>query len=61
VYVGTMDEERVVYFSDLSPAGTDVYRPSLPAIRSILFVVDPVNTRRGTSGRIWIRKAELQR
>ena len=61
IYVDTGEEERTVYFADLGPIETDAYRPPPDAIRSVLFVVDPVNTKRGTSGRIWIKHAELQR
>jgi hypothetical protein len=35
--------------------------PDLDAIRGILFVVDANNTKPGTSGRIWVRKAALEK
>ncbi len=35
-------------------------RPPLGEIRSILFVIDATNFKPGDSGRIWIRRAELQ-
>ena len=35
--------------------------PPLAAVRSIMFVVDPVNTKRGMSSRLWIKRAALQR
>jgi hypothetical protein len=62
IYVAPGLEDRVVYFDDLSPAGrTETVRPPLDRVRSILFVVDPVHTKRETAGRIWIKRAALQR
>jgi hypothetical protein len=61
VYVGTVDQERPVYFDDLMPVGaTHTFKAPLPAIRAILFVVDQTNTKPGTSGTIWIKRAALQ-
>ena len=39
--------------------GVDI--PSPAEIRAILFVIDAVNTRPGTSGRLWITNPVLQR
>lgn len=62
LYVDTSDQERTIYFDDLMPVGeTHTFRPVFPAIRSVLLVVDATNTRPGDSGRIWIKRAELQR
>jgi len=62
IYVDPIQQERTVYFDDLMPMGdTRAAKPDLAAIRSILLVVDANNTKPGDSGRIWIRKAELQR
>ncbi len=61
IYVSPTTEERVVYFDEVSPiAPTQTVRPALDRIRSLLFVVDPVNTKRESSGRIWIKHAALQ-
>jgi xylan 1,4-beta-xylosidase len=35
--------------------------PAFDGIRAILFVVDATNTKMGDSGRIWIRKAALEK
>ncbi len=62
IYIDAVDQERTVFFDDLTPtagAGTD--KPPRAEIRSILFVVDAVNTRPGTSGRVWITNPALQR
>lgn len=60
VYVDTFNQQRTVFFDDLTPAGgTD--KPALAEVRSILFVVDSTNTKPGTSGRVWITNPALQR
>jgi hypothetical protein len=62
VYVDPSEQERVVDFEDLTPVGvTRTVKPPLADMRAILFVVDGTNTKPGASGRIWIRKAELER
>ena len=62
IYLAPGSEDRVVYFDDLSPAGrAETLRPPLDRVRSVLFVVDPVNTKRESAGRIWIKRAALQR
>jgi hypothetical protein len=51
----------VVFFDDVTPLGTtDTFSAPLEAVRSILFVVDPVNTKRTTSGNIYIKGVALQ-
>jgi hypothetical protein len=61
IYVDTADGERTVEFDDLvAMSVTSAVKPPLDSIRSIMFVVDPVNTKRGASGRIWIKRAVLQ-
>jgi len=62
LYVDPLQQEHTIYFDDFVPIGSGLSaRPDLAAIRSLLFVVDANNTKPGASGRIWIRKAELQR
>jgi hypothetical protein len=62
VYIDTVDQERTVFFDDVTPAaGADTDKPPRAEIRAILFVVDAVNTRPGTSGRVWITNPALQR
>jgi len=62
VYVATTEEERTIFFDDLMPAGeTRTSRPDFAGIRSVLFVVDAIHTQPGDSGRIWIKKAVLQK
>ena len=62
VYVATSDQERTIDFDDLTPVGeTGTSGPPLASIRAILFVVDGTNTKPGASGRIWLKKAALER
>lgn len=62
VYVGRFDQDRVVYFDDLTPVGvTETWSPPLAQIRSVMFVVDAVNTKPGTAGTVWIKRIALQR
>ena len=62
VHVDTVNQDRTVYFDDLTPAGlTETGKPPLAEIRSILFVVDSTNTKPGTSGRVWIVNPRLER
>jgi len=60
VYVDTTEQEHTIFFDDLRPVGqTTTLTPPLAGVRNILFVVDTINTRPGTSGRIWIKRAAL--
>jgi hypothetical protein len=62
VYVDTVDQERTVYLDDLRLAGgVGTETPARAEIRNILFVVDAVNTKPGTSGRVWIVEPRLER
>lgn len=62
VYVEPFNQERTVYFDDLTPIGaTRTGKPAADEVRSILFVVDTTNTKPGSSGRLWIKAAALQR
>lgn len=61
IYIDASDAERVVPFDDLMPVGvTHAPKPALSDIRAVMVVVDTTNTKPGTSGRIWISRAELQ-
>jgi hypothetical protein len=62
VYVDTFDQERTVYFDDLSPVGpTRSAQPPLSDIHDIMFVIDTTNTKPGSSGRFWIKAPAVQR
>jgi hypothetical protein len=60
IYVDDTAQERTVVFDDVTPVGvTHAPVPAPDAIRNVMFVVDTTNTRPGTSGRVWIRRASL--
>ena len=62
VYVDMTAQEHTIYFDDLMPVGeTHTFKPIVNGIRTILFVVDATNTKMGDSGRMWIRRAALER
>jgi len=62
VYVDLAAQDHTIFFDDLKPVGqTHAPLPDLAGIRSLLFVVDATNTKMGDSGRIWIKKAALER
>jgi hypothetical protein len=61
-YADVSAQDRTIFFDDLMPVGeTHTFAPILGGIRTILFVVDATNTKMGDSGRIWIRKAALEK
>ena len=62
VYVDTFEQQRTLFFDDLTPIGiTTTWRPGLAEIRSVIFAIDTTNTKPGSSGRVWIRNVALQR
>ena len=62
VYADLTAHDYTIYFDDVTPVGeTHTFAPVLAGIRSILFVVDATNTKMGDSGRIWIRRAALEK
>jgi hypothetical protein len=62
VYVDTAEQEQTVYFDDLTPVGeTHTSTPAFESIRSLLFIVDATHTKLGDSGRVWIKRAALER
>lgn len=55
VYLDDMPRTITVFFDDMTPVGTARgEHPSLDRVESVLFVVDTVNTKPGTSGQIWM-------
>ena len=62
VYIDPVDQERTVYFDDLTPVGvTQTWRPTFSNIHDLLFVIDTTNSKPGSSGRLWIKSAALQK
>jgi hypothetical protein len=61
VYVNTTLEDRIISFDDVSPLGaTKTPKPPLDLVRSLMFVVDPINTKRETSARIWLKNVRFE-
>ena len=61
VYVDRFDQDRTVYFDELTPVGvTNTWSPPLDRIRGVMFVVDATNTKPGASGTFWIKNVTLQ-
>jgi hypothetical protein len=55
VYLDTSPRRIAIFFDEMTPRGpTTQRRPVLANVRDVLFVVDTVNTRPGTSGQVWI-------
>jgi hypothetical protein len=62
VYLDEKPREISVFFDDMRPRGaTSTARPKLDEIRSVLFVVDTVNTASGTAGQIMIDDIRYER
>jgi hypothetical protein len=62
VYLEPTDRQISIFFDDMTPIGaTQTFRPSVAAVRSIVFAVERTNTAAGTSGRIWLRNVRLER
>ena len=62
VYLDASDQEHTVFFDDMVPMGqTRTLKPALSSVRSLLFVVDTTNTKPGASGRVWMKRAALEK
>jgi hypothetical protein len=61
IYVDTFNQPHTIFFDEFVPIGdSETYRAPLADVRNVLFVVDTVNTKPGTSGRIWISAPRLE-
>jgi hypothetical protein len=62
IYVDASNQERTVAFDDMTPVGVTRTAKPVPAnVHSVLFVIDRPNAVPGSSGRVWIKSAALQR
>jgi PHP domain len=62
VYLDETSREHTIAFDDVTAVDTArTPHPDPRNIHDILFVVETTNTRRGSSGQIWIRNVMLQR
>jgi hypothetical protein len=62
IYVDDTPRTVTVDFKDMTAVGTTTSpSPALDRVESVLFVVDTVNTKPGTSGQIWIDAVKYAR
>jgi hypothetical protein len=62
VYIDEVARDHTVYFDDVKPIGvTRTPYPAANDIHDILFVVETTHTKPGSSGRLWVKAAALQR
>jgi hypothetical protein len=62
VYVEATPREYALPLDDFAPAGpTRTPRAPRTDVRSLLFVIDTVNTKPGASGRVWVSNVRLER
>jgi len=54
VYLDEMARKVTVFFDEMRPVDSASGPPVLSEVRDVLFVVDTVNTRPGTSGQLWL-------
>jgi hypothetical protein len=55
VYLDTAPRDVTIYFDEMTAAASAApARPDLASVRDVLFVVDTVNTKPGTSGQLWL-------
>jgi hypothetical protein len=61
VFLDEAPREVTVWLDEITPVGdTRSYRPDFAAIDSVLFVVDTVNTRPGTTGTVYLDEIRLE-
>jgi hypothetical protein len=62
VYLDEMNREYTIRFDEAAPLGTTgALHPDPKNIHDILFVIDSTHAAPGSSGRLWVRSAALQR
>jgi len=62
IYVDTTSREQTVFFDDMRPVGpARTQRPPLANVRALMFIIDTINTKPGTSGRIWMKDVRLEK
>lgn len=62
VYLDETPRNLTVSFDDMRPIGpTDSRRPDLRRADGLLFVVDTINARGGTAGKVWLRDVALEK
>ena len=54
VYVEDTARTVTIAFDEMLAMGTATGRPSLEDVRDLLFVVDTVHAKQGSSGQVWL-------
>jgi hypothetical protein len=54
IYVDDTARTVTIAFDEMLPMGTATGRPSLDDVRDLLFVVDTVHAKQGSSGQVWL-------
>jgi hypothetical protein len=61
VYLDDMARTVNILFEEMTPRGTAAGRPVLEEVRDLLFVVDTVNNKQGSSGQVWLDEIQYVR
>ncbi len=61
VYVDEKSRESTIRFDEAQPLGTSPPHPDPSTLHDILLLIDTTHARPGTSGRVWLKSAVLQR
>jgi hypothetical protein len=61
VYLDDMARTVRIVFDEMTPLGTAAGRPVLADVRDLLFVVDTVNNKQGSSGQVWLDEIQYVR
>ena len=54
VYLDQTPRTVIIAFDEMTPLGTATGRPILEDVNDLLFVVDTVHTKQGSSGQVWL-------
>jgi hypothetical protein len=61
VYLDDSEDTNTVFLDEMTPVGAASGSLDLQAVRDLLFVVDTVNSRPGSSGQVWLDEVTFAR
>ena len=61
VYLDDSEQTITVFFDEMTPVADRSGSLELAAVRDLLFVVDTVNSRPGSSGQVWLDEITFAR
>jgi hypothetical protein len=61
VYLDDIEQTITVFLDEMTPVRDGSGSLELPAVRDLLFVVDTVNSRPGSSGQVWLDEITFAR